>query len=158
MILSTIFLIFLSFNFILFFSIHFHIFIFFFFFVYMTLRECEDLSFPKKHTLAKVRCDQILMRACIVRCSDSEFSLWQIFYTTVRGLTKFNTRRSLSDEYDVGLDWQEHGWGAFALRLRKIKGDYKLQLAGKWSESDKISCHAILKNLYEPKMDVILTI
>ena len=26
------------------------------------------------------------------------------------------------------------------------------------SESKKISCHAILKNLYEPKMDVILTI
>ena len=27
-------------------------------------------------------------------------SLWQIFYSTVRGLTKFKTRRSLSDEYD----------------------------------------------------------
>ena len=26
-------------------------------------------------------------------------SLWQIFYGTVRGLTKFKTRRSLSDEY-----------------------------------------------------------
>ena len=35
---------------------------------------------------------------------------------------------------------------------------YKFQLAGKWSESEKISCHAIFKNLYEPKMDVILTI
>ena len=35
---------------------------------------------------------------------------------------------------------------------------YKFRLAGKWSESEKISCHAILKNLYEPKMDVILTI
>ena len=34
---------------------------------------------------------------------------------------------------------------------------YKFRLAGKWSESEKISCHAILKNLYEPKMDVILT-
>ena len=36
---------------------------------------------------------------------------------------------------------------------------YKFQLAEKWSESEKISCHAILKNLYEPKMDrnVILT-
>ena len=32
------------------------------------------------------------------------------------------------------------------------------QLAEKWSESEKISCHAFLKNLYEPKMDVILTI
>ena len=37
-------------------------------------------------------------RACIVRCSDSEFSLWQIFYSAVRGLTKFKTRRNLSDE------------------------------------------------------------
>ena len=27
------------------------------------------------------------VRECIVRCSD--FSLWQIFYSTVRGLTKF---------------------------------------------------------------------
>ena len=34
---------------------------------------------------------------------------------------------------------------------------YKFQLAGKWSKSEKISCHAILKNPYEPKMDVILT-
>ena len=60
----------------------------------------EDLLFPKKHTLAEVRCDQILMRTCIVPCSDSEFSLWQIFHSTVRGLTKFKTGRSLSDEYD----------------------------------------------------------
>ena len=29
---------------------------------------------------------------------------------------------------------------------------------GKWSESEKMSGHAILKNLYEKKMDVILTI
>ena len=49
----------------------------------------------------RVRCDQILMRACIVRCSDSEFSLWQIFYSTVRGLTKFKTRTgSLSGKCD----------------------------------------------------------
>ena len=103
--LSTIFLIFLSFKFYFFFFFLF-IFIFshLFFFVYITLRECEHLLFPKKHTLAEVRCDQILIKACIVRCSDSEFSLWQIFYSTVRGLTKFKTRRSLSDEYDVGLD------------------------------------------------------
>ena len=59
------------------------------------IRECEDLLFPKKHTLVEVLCDKILMRTCIVRCSDSEFSLWQIFYSTVRGLTKFKTRRSL---------------------------------------------------------------
>ena len=30
----------------------------------------------------------------------SLFSLCQIFYSTVRGLAKFKTRRSLSDEYD----------------------------------------------------------
>ena len=64
------------------------------------IRECEDLLFPKKRTLVEVWCDKILMRTCIVRCSGSEFSLWQIFYSTVRGLTKFKTRRSLSDEYD----------------------------------------------------------
>ena len=29
---------------------------------------------------------------------------------------------------------------------------------GKWSESKKMSGHAILKNLYEKKMDVVLTI
>ena len=33
-------------------------------------------------------------------------SLWQIFYCTVRNLTKFKTRRSLSEEYDGYLgDW-----------------------------------------------------
>ena len=53
-----------------------------------------------------VRCDQILMRACIVRCLDSEFSLWQVFYSTVRGLLKFKTRTgSLSDEYDDHVTW-----------------------------------------------------
>ena len=36
----------------------------------------------------------------MVHCPDSEFSLWQIFYGTVRGLNKFKTSRSLSDEYD----------------------------------------------------------
>ena len=40
----------------------------------------------------------------------------------------------------------------------RSRGIYKFQLAGKWSESKKMSCHAILKNLYGPKMDVILTI
>ena len=74
-------------------------------------RECEDLSFPKKHTLVEVWFDQFLMIACIVRCADSAFSLWQIFYSTVRLLTKFKTRTgTLSDEYDRqlrGLDWRE---------------------------------------------------
>ena len=36
---------------------------------------------------------------------------------------------------------------------------YKFQIAGRRCESEKMSCHAIpLKNLYEPKMDVIWTI
>ena len=35
---------------------------------------------------------------------------------------------------------------------------YKFQLARKWCESEKMLCHATLKNLYELKMDVILTI
>ena len=123
--------------------------------------ECEDLSFPKKHTLVEVRCDQILMRTCIVRCSDSEFSLWPIFYTTVRGLTKFKTRRSLSDEYDSytvtsRLDWREDEDLLFD--SARSLGIYKFQLAGKWSKSEKISCQAILKNLHEPEMDVTLTI
>ena len=39
----------------------------------------------------------------------------------------------------------------------RSRGIYKFQLAGKGSESEKMSCHAILKNLYGPKMDVILT-
>ena len=37
-------------------------------------------------------------RACMGRCPDSEYSLWQIFYSTVRDLNKFKTRRGLSDE------------------------------------------------------------
>ena len=40
------------------------------------------------------------MKACIVRCPDSEFSLRQIFYSTVRGLNKLKTRSCLSDQYD----------------------------------------------------------
>ena len=34
--------------------------------------ECEDLSFPKKHTFVDVRCDQILWER-------ASFSLWRIF-------------------------------------------------------------------------------
>jgi len=40
----------------------------------------------------------------------------------------------------------------------RSQGVSKFQLAGKWSESEKMSCNAILKKLYEPKTDVILTI
>ena len=35
---------------------------------------------------------------------------------------------------------------------------YKFQLARRCCDSEKISCHAFLKNLYELEMDVILTI
>ena len=38
------------------------------------------------------------------------------------------------------------------------RGIYKFQLPRKRCESEKMSCHAILKNLYQPKMDVILII
>ena len=35
---------------------------------------------------------------------------------------------------------------------------YKSKLARRCCDSEKVSCHAILKNLYELEMDVILTI
>ena len=35
---------------------------------------------------------------------------------------------------------------------------YKFQLARRYRDSEKISCHAILQNLHELEMDVILTI
>ena len=38
------------------------------------------------------------------------------------------------------------------------RGIYKFLLARRGCELEKMSCHVILKNLYEPKMDVILTI
>ena len=34
---------------------------------------------------------------------------------------------------------------------------FKFQLATKCCDSEKMSCHVILKSLYEPEMDVILT-
>ena len=43
----------------------------------------------------------------------------------------------------------------FDLATRRIN---KFQLATKCCDSEKMSCHVILKNLYEPEMDVILTI
>ena len=47
--------------------------------------------------------------------SDSEFSLWQICYSTVRWVRWLTS----------GLDWRELRW-AFALRLCKITGDIQL--------------------------------
>ena len=55
----------------------------------------------------------------------------------------------------VRLDEKMSNYSSDSERSRWI---YKFQLAGKWSESKKMSYHAILKNLYGPKMDVILTI
>ena len=46
----------------------------------------------------------------------------------------------------------------FLFHSPRSRGMYKFQLAGKWSESEKMSCYATLENLYEPKMDMILTI
>ena len=43
----------------------------------------------------------------------------------------------------------------FLLFDSATRGIYKFQLSRRWCESEKMSCHAILKNLYEPKMDVI---
>ena len=43
----------------------------------------------------------------------------------------------------------------FDLETRRI---YKFQLARRCCDSEKISCHAILKNLYGLEIDVILTI
>ena len=120
--------------------------------------ECEDLSFPNKHTLAKIRCDQILMRTCIVRCSDSEFSLWQ--FSTARLEVLPNLRHavvfqmSMMVNFGIGLTRR---W-AFSLRLRKITGDIQIPACWKVIWKWEMSCHAILNNLYEPKMDVILTI
>ena len=46
----------------------------------------------------------------------------------------------------------------FLFHSPRPRGMYKFQLAGKWSESEKMSCYATLENLYEPKMGMILTI
>ena len=46
----------------------------------------------------------------------------------------------------------------FLFHSPRSRGMYKFQLAGKWSESEKMSCYATLENLYGPKMDMILTI
>ena len=56
-------------------------------------------------------------------------------------------------------------WLVQALNLREdehllfdpaTRGIYKFQLARRWCESEKMSCHATLKNLYETKMDVTI--
>ena len=79
-----------------------------------------------------------------VRCSGSEFS-WQIFFSTIRGLTKFKTRRSLSDgtmvNFGIGLTRR---W-AFSLRCHKITGDIQTpacwKVIWKW-ENYIMSCYS----------------
>ena len=81
-----------------------------------------------------------------VRCSDSEFSLRQIFYSTVRGLTKFKTRRSqISTMVNLGIGFQEplaHPGVKLDEKMsnyssdspgdsERSRGIYKFQLAGK---------------------------
>ena len=74
----------------------------------------------------------------------------------------------MSTMVNLGIGFQIKSlWLVQALNLREdehllfdpaTRGIYKFQLARRWCESEKMSCHATLKNLYEPKMDVILTI
>ena len=65
---------------------------------------------------------------------------------------------------NLGIGFQEPLTRSSVKRDEKMsicsstRGICKFQIVRRWSESEKISCHAILKNLYEPKMDVILTI
>ena len=110
------------------------------------------------------------MRACIVCFLDSEFSvLCDKFSTarTVRGLTKFKTHRSLSDEYDW-ISIQE------PLTRSGVKLDEKMNICsstpqhGEYTNSSLLGgdmkvrkCHAMLfltTCITEPKMDAILTI
>ena len=55
----------------------------------------------------------------------------------------------------LGVKLLTRRW-AFVLRLGNTGDEF--QLARRWCESEKMSCHGILKNQFEPKMDVILTI
>ena len=93
-----------------------------------------------------------------------ESSLWKIFLPHLRYAGVFQ----MSTMVNLGIGFQIKSlWLVQALNLREdehllfdpaTRGIYKFQLARRWCESEKMSCHAILKNLYEPKMDVILTI
>ena len=67
---------------------------------------------------ARPRCSSVRSNSSLrVRASfaaRTQFSSWQIFYSTVRGLTKFKARRSLSDEYDGELgDWISRAFDSF---------------------------------------------
>ena len=83
--------------------------------------------------------ENVLVRASDSE-SDSEFSLWQIFYTTVRGLTKV-FQVSTMVNFGIGLTRR---W-AFALRLRKITGDIKIPACWKviWKWENIMSCYSL---------------
>ena len=114
------------------------------------------------------------MRTCIVRCSDAGFSLWESFFSTVRARLEVlpNLRHEgvfqMSTMGNGGVGFQFKSlWLVQALNLTRrwafalqpaTREKYKFHLARRWCESEKMSSHAILNNLYEPKMDVILTI
>ena len=137
-------------------------------------RECKDLLLPKKHALSEVRWDQILrwQRALFgVRCSDScqPQSFLCRKFSTARLEILPNLRQvgvfQMSTMVNLGIGFQEpltrpgvkldEKMSNYSSDSERSRGIYKFQLAGKWSESKKMSCHAILKNLYGPKMDVI---
>ena len=71
--------------------------------------------------------DPVALWDCMLcnNLSDAEFSLWQIFYSTVRWVPWLTS----------GLDWRELRW-AFALRLRKITGDIQLRSSSRKPVSD----------------------
>ena len=89
---------------------------------------------------------------------DTEISIISLHFESfrwVRWLTwglDFNSRAFDSSRC---WTWREDEHLLFDSATRGI---YKFQLARRWCESEKMSCNAILKKLYEPKMDVTLTI
>ena len=111
-----------------------------------------------------------LLRACIVRCSGSEFFCSK--FSTARLEVLPNLRHAgdfqMSTMVNFGIGFQDGLWLVQAVKTWRegehllfdstTRGIYKFQLARRWCESKKMSCHDFLffKNLYEPKMDVIL--
>ena len=99
---------------------------------------------PEKRTLAEVRCDQILMRTCIVRCSDSEFSLWQFFSARLEVLPNLRhggvSQMSTMVNFGIGLTRR---W-AFSPRVRKVTGDIQFPACWKviWKWENIMSCYS----------------
>ena len=94
-------------------------------------RECEDLSFPKKHALAEVRWDQIprVHRALL------RVSLSQIFYTTARLEVSPNLRHAevfqTSTMVNLGIVFQE------PLTRSDIKLDEKMSICSSTPEDHR---------------------